>query len=200
MKATREQIIEILQNYEDWMNNQSYQRGVNRLDFPKIADDILAIEQKEEDDLQIERHYQRILQIQSDLKQKEIEQKESKSAVWRNDHILSEFENEFGHHPTSTNKYRWQGVNWLLEKLAQQQQKPMDEPYEPYVPYFGWCDVSRCKNEGCCGGTEWRETGYWTLCSKHSQMAREGKDQPKMKQEAVKREKRRDKKTGYLKQ
>ena len=29
-------------------------------------------------------------------------------------------------------------------------------------PYFGWCDVERCENEGCSGGMAWRDTGYWT--------------------------------------
>jgi hypothetical protein len=73
--------------------------------------------------------------------------------------------------------------------------KPVAEKYEPY---FGWCDVSGCKNEGCSGGLAWKETGYWTVCSKHSTSARNGDPQPKMKQSAMKREKSRDKVTGYL--
>lgn len=48
-------------------------------------------------------------------------------------------------------------------------------------PYFGWCNVEGCKNEGANGGACWRDTGYWTVCSKHSQGYREGKPQPKMK-------------------
>ena len=85
----------------------------------------------------------------------------------------------------------------LMESYAQSHQveMPSDEPYEPY---FGWCDVDKCKNEGCCGGTGWRETGYWTLCTEHSAMARNGDKQPKMKKSSVKRENSRDKKTGYL--
>lgn len=71
-------------------------------------------------------------------------------------------------------------------------------PEEKYEPYFGWCDVQKCKNEGVCGGMGWRETGYWTLCSKHSAMAREGKKQPKMNQSAINRESKRDRITGYL--
>ena len=67
-----------------------------------------------------------------------------------------------------------------------------------YEPYFGWCDVSRCKNEGCSGGVAWRETGYWTVCSEHAASDRNGDPQPKMKQSAIKREKSRDKITGYL--
>lgn len=69
---------------------------------------------------------------------------------------------------------------------------------EIYEPYFGWCDVSGCKNEGCNGGGCWRETGYWTVCSKHSASYRAGDPQPKMKRGAIKREKGRDKVTGYL--
>lgn len=70
---------------------------------------------------------------------------------------------------------------------------------ENYEPYFGWCDVSGCKNEGSAGGLAWRETGYWTTCLKHNQEWREGKPQPKMKKEAIEREKNRDTKTGCLK-
>ena len=64
--------------------------------------------------------------------------------------------------------------------------KPSDDE-----PYFGWCDVDGCENEGCSGGMAWRDTGYWTVCSKHSQMNREGKKQPKMKQTAIDKEKTR---------
>lgn len=73
-----------------------------------------------------------------------------------------------------------------------------DKLKEEYVPYFGWCDVSGCKEEGCSGGIAWRETGYWTVCSKHASSDRNGDTQPKMKQSAIKREKGRDKITGYL--
>lgn len=59
-------------------------------------------------------------------------------------------------------------------------------------PYFGWCDVSGCENEGCCGGTQWKQTGFWVLCSKHSADARDGKPQPKMKRYAISREQQRD--------
>ena len=69
---------------------------------------------------------------------------------------------------------------------------------EEYEPYFGWCDVDRCENEGCSGGNAWRDTGYWTVCIKHADDYRRGKQQPKMKQKAIYRENRRDKKTGYL--
>lgn len=60
-----------------------------------------------------------------------------------------------------------------------------------YEPYFGWCNVEGCDREGANGGVCWRETGYWTVCSKHSQEYRDGKPQPKMKQFAIDREKRR---------
>lgn len=53
---------------------------------------------------------------------------------------------------------------------------------EEYEPYFGWCNVEGCEREGANGGGCWRETGYWTVCSKHSQEYREGKPQPPMKQ------------------
>lgn len=65
------------------------------------------------------------------------------------------------------------------------------ESEEEYEPYFGWCDVEGCENEGANGGGCWRDTGYWTVCSKHSSEYRAGKPQPQMKQEAIDREKRR---------
>lgn len=58
-------------------------------------------------------------------------------------------------------------------------------------PYFGWCDVEGCGNEAANGGGCWRETGYWSVCGKHSSDYREGKPQPKMKKEAIDREKSR---------
>ena len=63
--------------------------------------------------------------------------------------------------------------------------------------YFGLCDVEDCKHESCNGGGCWRETGYWSVCSKHSQQHREGLPQPKMKQSAIDRENSRDE-DGYL--
>jgi hypothetical protein len=62
---------------------------------------------------------------------------------------------------------------------------------EEYEPYFGWCNVEGCENEGANGGGCWRETGYWTVCSKHSKEFIEGKPQPPMKQWAIDKEKRR---------
>jgi len=50
------------------------------------------------------------------------------------------------------------------------------------------CDVKGCPEWVEAQGGMWRETGYWCLCSKHSQMYREGKPQPKMKQRAINRE------------
>ena len=69
---------------------------------------------------------------------------------------------------------------------------------DEYEPYFGWCDVDGCKNEGCSGGNAWRDTGYWTVCYKHSDDYRKGLNQPKMNQYSVEREKKRDPITGYL--
>lgn len=63
--------------------------------------------------------------------------------------------------------------------------------HEEKEPYFGWCDVEGCESEGVSGGSGWRKTGYWTLCRKHSADSRDGKAQPKMKQSAIDREKRR---------
>ena len=65
-------------------------------------------------------------------------------------------------------------------------------------PYFGWCDVEGREEESCSGGSVWKETGYWGACTKHAYDYGMGKPQPKMKQAAIKREKSRDKKTGYL--
>jgi hypothetical protein len=62
---------------------------------------------------------------------------------------------------------------------------------EESEPYFGWCNVEGCEREGANGGNCWRDTGYWTVCSKHAQEYREGKPQPPMKQWAIDREKRR---------
>jgi hypothetical protein len=61
-----------------------------------------------------------------------------------------------------------------------------------YEPYFGWCDVEGCENEGCSGGVAWNTTGHWIVCSHHSLMNRKGKPQPKMKQAAIERERSRD--------
>lgn len=99
------------------------------------------------------------------------------------------------------------GYKNLLELIKQEESKQLtltdvsnslaDEEYEPY---FGWCDVDGCENEGCSGGNAWRNTGYWTVCYKNSDDHRKGLEQPKMKQTAIERERKRDKKTGYLSQ
>ena len=62
-------------------------------------------------------------------------------------------------------------------------------------PYWYWpqCDVEGCDGVSCCGGGVWAETGYWSVCSKHSDDYRNGKPQPKMKQESIDREASRDK-------
>lgn len=82
------------------------------------------------------------------------------------------------------------GAEFALSR--QSEQKEDDEPY------FGWCDVEGCEEEGCSGGNAWRKTGYWTVCTKHSDDNRAGKPQPEMKQKAIDRENSRDKETGYL--
>jgi len=88
----------------------------------------------------------------------------------------------------------------FAEQYAKQycEEKMKEIENEPKEPYFGWCDVEGCNKEGCSGGMAWNDTGYWTVCTEHSQDYRAGKPQPKMKQEAIDREKSRDKKTGWL--
>lgn len=75
---------------------------------------------------------------------------------------------------------------------------PPNTNTEESEPYFGWCNVEGCEMEGSCGGSCWRESGYWTICSKHSQDFRDGKPQPKMKKSAIDKEATRDNKTGFL--
>ena len=84
----------------------------------------------------------------------------------------------------------------LYKLLSEQQETDLKD--EKYEPYFGWCDVSGCKNEAGCGGTAWPETEYWRACYKHSASHRNGDPQPKMKLSAIKREKSRDKITRCL--
>lgn len=70
---------------------------------------------------------------------------------------------------------------------------------EPYEPYFGWCEVRGCTNEGSSGGSCWGETGYWTICFKHGMEFRDGKPQPEMKKTAIEREEyRKTQEDGFL--
>lgn len=69
--------------------------------------------------------------------------------------------------------------------------------FEPSEPYFGYCEVEGCRKEGANSGGCWRNTGYWTVCTDHSQAFRRGEPQPKMKQSAIDREKTRLP-NGYL--
>jgi hypothetical protein len=64
--------------------------------------------------------------------------------------------------------------------------------------YFPICDILGCKNESSSGGIAWCDTGYWNVCSKHLKLYNEGNKQPKMKPLAIKREKSRNKKTGFI--
>jgi len=86
----------------------------------------------------------------------------------------------------------------LMEEYAEQycEEKMKEIENELKEPYFGWCDIEGCNKEGCSGGMAWNDTGYWTVCTEHSQDYRAGKPQPKMKQEAIDKEKSR--KTGWL--
>ncbi len=58
--------------------------------------------------------------------------------------------------------------------------------------YWGACDVKGCDDIVCSQGGAWRETGYWCVCPKHAQEARDKKPQPQMKQSAIDREASRD--------
>lgn len=96
----------------------------------------------------------------------------------------------------SEDHWVWDIAIKAMEEYANQSQKTVTD--ELYEPYHGWCDVDKCDKEASGGGIGWKETGYWRLCSDHHRMEREGKKQPKMKPESIKRESSRDKKTGYL--
>ncbi len=65
-------------------------------------------------------------------------------------------------------------------------------------PYWPICDVEGCQEESCNGGGCWRDTGYWSVCQRHSKMFRDGATKPTMKESAVRREKGRNSITGYL--
>lgn len=90
----------------------------------------------------------------------------------------------------------WQWVEKYAEEMCKKQREEIDK--ELSEPYFGWCDVEGCDEEGCSGGNAWRDSGYWTVCSQHAQDHRDKKPQPKMKRASVEKENSRDKKTGYL--
>lgn len=92
------------------------------------------------------------------------------------------------------NLHERKGFVWMIKNINQIE----EEANKPYEPYFGWCDVDGCENEGSSGGVAWRETGYWTVCHKHFTDCHNGRPQPQMKQSAIDRENGRDKKTGYL--
>ena len=53
------------------------------------------------------------------------------------------------------------------------------------------CDVVGCNETASTQGMYFKESGYWCLCSKHSQQGRESSSIPQMKQEAIGREKSR---------
>lgn len=95
---------------------------------------------------------------------------------------------------------RKKGIGYGLKKrFSTEEVLELMEAWSDHIaenaePYFGWCNVKGCDDEACNGGSCWRETGYWNVCHKHSDMYRKGKPQPKMKQWAVDKEKSRDKK------
>lgn len=59
------------------------------------------------------------------------------------------------------------------------------------------CDVVGCESSSSNGGSQWRDTGYWMLCSKHFSDGHNKLPQPEMKPEAIEREKSR-KENGVL--
>ena len=85
-----------------------------------------------------------------------------------------------------------------LQAIQVQAKVSDDSGEQEYEPYFGWCDVEGCENEGCSGGNAWGDMGYWTVCYKHADDYRKNKPMPKMKQKAIDRENSRDKTTGCL--
>lgn len=121
-----------------------------------------------------------------------------------NEKLKNEFDAMFGgrfSQLTGNNKYielRDKIINWKIDSIPIEPPVSDDFGEQEYEPYFGWCDVDGCENEGCSGGNAWRESGYWTVCSKHADDCRAGKPQPKMKQKSIDRENSRDKTTGYL--
>lgn len=88
-------------------------------------------------------------------------------------------------------------ISWAKETLNEVAGTDYDlgslahEDIETHEPLFGMCEVEGCSNEGTSGGFYWRETGYWTICSEHSALCRQGGEQPKMKRAAIEREKTR---------
>lgn len=75
-----------------------------------------------------------------------------------------------------------------LKGLIEQQEEEENNPYW----YWPQCDVEGCEGVSCRGGGVWEETGYWSVCSEHSQDFRDFKPQPKMKQASIDREATRD--------
>ena len=76
----------------------------------------------------------------------------------------------------------------ILESLRTRTALLLEQPEEEDEPYFGWCDVAGCQCAAGSGGSGWRKSGYWRLCSKHILGYRDGEPQPKMKASAILRE------------
>lgn len=60
------------------------------------------------------------------------------------------------------------------------------------------CDVEGCDRSPVSGGGHWRDKGYWSVCSIHSDLGRSGAEMPQMKQAAIDKENSRDKVTGII--
>lgn len=68
-----------------------------------------------------------------------------------------------------------------------------DDPHYIEDTNGSCCDVEGCGGQIVCGGSHWRESGYWCICARHSEMARSGHHaSPQMKERAMLREKGRD--------
>ena len=50
------------------------------------------------------------------------------------------------------------------------------------------CDVVGCNETASSQGFHWDDSGYWCICYKHGQDAKDGKHAPEIKPEAIARE------------
>ena len=83
----------------------------------------------------------------------------------------------------NSNEFDSEYVEWLEEKIDLLTQEVEVDEYG-----FGTCDVNGCELESCNSGGCWIETGYWSVCSKHSEQFRSGLPVPHMKSSAFLRE------------
>lgn len=84
--------------------------------------------------------------------------------------------------------YNAYGITMLNSEMVDLMDKADDVSDNLKELYTLYCDVEGCEIPATSGGNCWRETGYWSICSIHSQEHREGKPQPQMKQKAIEKE------------